>query len=408
MNENLQLKELDYLNREHVFPMRLLQGAASSTAPLGVFARFKNLVRSKLRRFLLGEYLSSQVEFQANLVRVLNELNKVRDSRLFTMDDYYRASLLSVEKQFQDTLQSYTQDLKQQIATLATNDQVQSSELKTLDAVTRGLERIIGRWSAPESSPENSLGNSEQAVPPQTTSPSYNYLLLENRYRGSEQEISERLLPYLTVFQNASNTSTNQKPILEIGSGRGELQQLFRNAEINSYGIEINRAMHEHCQQKTLDVRLENAISHLETLSDKSLAGLIAIQVVEHLPQQVLSQLLSLTESKVQKGGRVVIETINTESLVALGHNYFRDPSHIFPLHPDTMCYLMELAGLQVLEVRKLSPYPLGAMLQTIPVQDYMPPRWIETVNTLNRNFSQLNSLLYGYQDYCVIAQVER
>lgn len=407
MNENLQLKELDYLNREHVFPLRLLQGSGASALPAGLFTRFKNLVRGKMRRFLLGEYLSSQVEFQANLVRVLNELNKVRDTRLVTVDDYYRATLLSLEKQFQDTLRSYAQSFEQQIATLAMNDQIQATELKTLDAVTRGLERIIGRMSS--SSDSHSSSNAPASSnSPSSDSPSYNYLLLENRYRGAEQEIARRLLPYVSVFQDGSNTPTTQKPILEIGSGRGELQELFHDTKITSYGIEINRAMYEHCQQKGLDVRFENAISHLETLSDKALGGLIAVQVVEHLPQQVLSQLLLLTEKKVQKGGRVVIETINTESLVALGHNYFRDPSHIFPLHPDTMCYLMELAGLQVLEVRKLSPYPTGAMLQTIPVQDYMPPRWIETVDTLNRNLSQLNALLYGHQDYCVIAQVER
>ena len=105
-------------------------------------------------------------------------------------------------------------------------------------------------------------------------------------------------------------------------------------------------------------------------------------------------------------GGRVIFETINPRSLLALSSNYFRDLTHVWPLHPDTLSYAMNLAGLQVREVKYLSPVSEEAQLRPVAVEEYMTPRWALAVERLNSNFEQLNELLYGYQDYCVIAEV--
>jgi O-antigen chain-terminating methyltransferase len=101
-----------------------------------------------------------------------------------------------------------------------------------------------------------------------------------------------------------------------------------------------------------------------------------------------------------------VFETINPQSMLALSSNYFRDPTHVWPLHPDTLSFAMTLAGLKIIEIRKLSPVPQESLLKKVPVEEYMTPRWSHAVDTLNRNVEQLNELLYGFQDYAVIAEV--
>ena len=127
---------------------------------------------------------------------------------------------------------------------------------------------------------------------------------------------------------------------------------------------------------------------------------------LQHLSRAQLDELYRLCAKKVGRGGKIVLETINPQSMLALSSNYFRDPTHVWPLHPDTLSYGLTLAGLKVIEVRKLSPVPAGAMLQLVPVEDYMTPRWAHTIGLLNKNFTQLNEMLYGFQDYCVIAEV--
>jgi O-antigen chain-terminating methyltransferase len=153
------------------------------------------------------------------------------------------------------------------------------------------------------------------------------------------------------------------------------------------------------------DARLGDGIAHLRSLNDRSLGGVIAIQVVEHLTKSQLEELMRLCASKVEKGGKIVFETINPRSVLALSSNYFRDPTHIWPLHPDTLAYIMSLSGLEIEEVKLLSPVSTSALLKDIPVEEYMTPRWAHAISLINHNFKQLNELLYGYQDYCVIAK---
>ena len=262
----------------------------------------------------------------------------------------------------------------------------------------RGLERIVavaGREAVARSDEKQPAGGGDAPL----FDKDYSYLLLENRYRGSEEVIADRLSVYVPYFQDLPG------PVLEIGSGRGELLNLFREAKIQSYGVELDAAMVERSRALGLAVLYEDGIEHLRKQVSGSLGGVIAIQVVEHLPFPVLRDFLELCRKKVAKGGRIIVETIDTSSLIALSHNYFRDPTHTAPLHPETLRYLFELCGLEVLEVRKLSPFPAGFELQKIAAES-TDPALKGMLETENENIRKLNELLYGHQDYSIIATV--
>ena len=49
---------------------------------------------------------------------------------------------------------------------------------------------------------------------------------------------------------------------------------------------------------------------------------------------------------------------------------------------------------------------PDEALPKPLPVESFMTPRWAYTLELMNRNFKQLNDLLYGFQDYCIVAEV--
>jgi O-antigen chain-terminating methyltransferase len=148
-----------------------------------------------------------------------------------------------------------------------------------------------------------------------------------------------------------------------------------------------------------------DGIAHLRTLPDRSLGGLVAIQVVEHLTRQQLQELMELAKSKVKAGGRIAFETINPQSMLALSSNYFRDPTHVWPMHPDTLGYMATLAGLRILETKMLSPVSPTHLLKDIPVDSSHTPAVADAVSRINQNFQQLNRLLYGFQDYCLVLE---
>ncbi|NDC39129.1 MAG: hypothetical protein EBZ48_13965 [Proteobacteria bacterium] len=77
----------------------------------------------------------------------------------------------------------------------------------------------------------------------------------------------------------------------------------------------------------------------------------------------------------------------------------------MWPLHPDTLAYSMQLCGLTIVETRMLSAVPPEACLQEIPLAEELTPRLARVFETMNANIRQLNELLYGSQDFCIVAE---
>lgn len=424
--EILNSEELRYLNQNHVYPITSLRPETiSSHRPIvGKFiVKLKRKILTLLWDGLFRPYFQAEKEYQSNLVRLLNDFAKYVDqrdgfifweliekidydinkalTRIEQIGDEQSAARLITEREIYKTINSGLN----QITTLDTHTRGIEARIEVLESVSRGLERVVTKITSgdnkidtPPQSEESPSSSPQHS--PQVTPIDYSYLLLENRYRGSEQAISERLSYYPKFFKES------KEPVLEIGCGRGELQQLFKDAGVPSYGIEMDPAMAQACADKGFKVLSGDGIAHLEGVKDGSLGGVIAIQVIEHLTQEQLRKLVSLCLKKVRSGGKVIFETINTESMVALARNYFRDPTHVFPLHPETMRFILELMGLKVVSVNKLSPYSEEATLKEIEVTEFMSPRWAVTIETLNRNIRRLNELLYGHQDYCIVAEV--
>lgn len=386
--------DLAYINRHHCFPV----DRPHPTAPVNPLSKLVARLRDGARRFLLGSYFEEEQQYLAHLVRTVNHLS-----------EQVSRGQQAAGRAVADAVRTTADPLRGRIETIEVAAANIRSRVDVLDPVVRGIERIIaiergagrrvdavGQTPADDSPPDPAplFGNGID----------YRYLLLENRYRGSEEEIRRRLEPYAELF---NGNARSELPVLEIGAGRGELQQIFRSAGIPSYGIELDQAMVARCGEQGLDVRYAEGIAHLRSLPDRSLNGVIAVQVIEHLDVPTLNELFSLCAQKVRGGGRVAVETIHTPSLLALCHNYFRDPTHKQPLHPDTTQYMMELAGLAVKETRLLSPYPAGALLQEVAIDAQLDSPIRGALETINMNVRELNRLLFGHQDYCVVAEAE-
>lgn len=318
-------------------------------------------------------------------------------ARLDRISDEQSGTIRTVERSLTESFNSAIRELREKGDRLSSATSERDSRLATVESVASGLEGIVARISRQITPATSSSEGALPALPVGDVS----YLLLENRFRGSEAAIRERMSHYVEQFKGVTQS------VLDLGAGRGELLKLLKEAGIDSYGVDPDAAMITVAHENNLDVRLGDGLAHLRTLPDRSLGGVIATQVVEHLTREQIHDLLELCRKKVAIGGKVIFETINPKSLVALSSNYFRDPSHIFPQHPDTLSYAMTLAGIKVVEVKYLSPMPQDSQLAELEVDDHMTPRWAHAVTLLNQNIRQLNQLLYGYQDFCVIGEVQ-
>lgn len=392
-------EELAFLNRNYAYELHLSPNTIT-THRGGFLGRAivaaKRRIVLFLRNAILSDYLKGEREFQENLVRFLNDIGRYVDARDAHISTALTENLRQRIDRVADDATSSVISLDQRTAHGFTDliDRIQS-----LDGLVRGLEGIV-----------NNLGTYRNPAPPTATEskatealeiPDIGYLLLENRYRGSEHQITERLGVYPPLFAAAPGT------VLEIGSGRGELQKLLTAAGVATYGVDLDPAMVNVANSSSLKTLHGDGIAHLRSLDDRSLGGLIAVQVVEHLTRAQLHELLILVGRKLKPGAKAIFETINPQSLLALSSNYFRDPTHVWPLHPDTLGYMATLAGLRIVDTKYLSPVSPNHLLREVPIDTALKPNVVDALHRINANITQLNRLLYGYQDYALILEVQ-
>ncbi len=283
----------------------------------------------------------------------------------------------------------------------------QVDELRTtVGQVQHGLLAVRRRLEGPAPEPADEAAPAAAAgtrAALDAAADAYAYVGFENLYRGSQDEIRSRLVEYLPLFAGASD-------VLDVGCGRGEFLDLLRERDVRAHGVDVNAEMVEACRARGLEASAGDALTHLETLEDESLGGLFAAQVVEHLQPDYLVRLLNVAGRKLRPGARIVLETINPRCWYAFFDAYIRDITHVRPLHPDTLTYLLGASGFQRTSVRYLVPYPEGARLQRIPPPDGIGTGAAEralaaAVDTFNDNVDKLNDLLFTHLDYAAIGE---
>jgi 2-polyprenyl-3-methyl-5-hydroxy-6-metoxy-1,4-benzoquinol methylase len=224
--------------------------------------------------------------------------------------------------------------------------------------------------------------------------PSFDYVGLERRFRGESAEIlaeaTERYLPLLRDHQ----------PVLDVGCGRGELLGALAELGIEGSGVDLDAGMVEQARADGVDAHHGDAIEFLHTQPEATYGAIVSIQVVEHLPFDVLMDLVDLAVSRLRPGGVLVLETPNPQSLFVLGNTFLLDPTHVRPIHPSLLVFLCERAGFADIDLRFEAPLT-SHHLQLL---DEGPdtPAWIPT---LNQSLRRLNDTLFGPQDYAVIAR---
>lgn len=252
--------------------------------------------------------------------------------------------------------------------------------------------------------PANAVeGTGPVAAPLAPDLDSFKYVGFEDRFRGSQALIRARLADYLPVFTGADN-------VLDVGCGRGELLDIFRANGVDARGIDTNQSMVEMCREAGLVADRADAVSYLAGLPDASLGGLIAIQVVEHLEPAYLMRFIELAFHKLKPGAPMVLETLNPACWVAFFESYIRDVTHRWPLHPETLHYLVQVSGFSSAQIEYRAPVPAADRLQQVP---FLPakegqehnPMLVDLVDVLNSNAGKLNARLFTYMDYAVVAR---
>lgn len=268
------------------------------------------------------------------------------------------------------------------------------AELRTAIGVLQHQAHQLAKIPAAASAAPAAATSGAAGPPSAPDALSYRYVGFEDAFRGSQEAIRAGLAAYVPLFEGASD-------VLDIGCGRGEFLALLGERGISARGIDLNEAMVEVCRGRGLDASVADALGYLQKQPDRSLGGIFAAQVVEHLQPAYLTHLLDAAFEKLRPGGLIVLETINPACWFAFFESYIRDITHERALHPDTLKFLLIAAGFQKIDIRYSSPYPAHEKLQPVAAAALGE----DAAETLNANTEKINRLLFTYLDYAAIAR---
>ncbi|HEY7820630.1 MAG TPA: class I SAM-dependent methyltransferase, partial [Vicinamibacteria bacterium] len=267
---------------------------------------------------------------------------------------------------------------------------------KRVEALRLGLrkaqERLEGMATSLALARVELAARAEPATRPRERVEAAHYVAFEERFRGSTEEIRGKLSDYVPYFRDAS-------PVADLGCGRGEFLDLLREAGIDGHGVDGNPEMVDRCLERGLSAELGDVLEFVSRRTPASCGGIFAAQLIEHLPPRVLGGFLEGCHRALRPGGRLVLETVNPRSLVALVEAFYRDLTHEKPLHPDTLDFALRAAGFRDVELRYSSPVPERARL--LPVTEAEVGKGALAIN---QNFAKVNAFLFGDQDYAAIA----
>jgi len=363
--------------------------------------------KGRLRGFIwrvVGPVLDAQEQFNAAVVdhvnrnaaahdRAAQAAAALVDAARREIDAHVRFEWLLL--QFLQTITGYVDtkdrsgggaELREQMALVQQRLAMVEREL------TRGMERRDGRdpldAARTPAQPPSLFADLGAAV----------YLGFEDRFRGTTGDIRKRLESYVPIFAKASN-------VLDVGCGRGELLELFREGGVKARGIDTNQAMVDECRSRGLEADRADAVTFLESQEDASLGGLVAIQVVEHFEPAYLVRVLQLVFQKLRPGAPLLLETINPACWMAFFETYIRDLTHARPLHPDTLRYLVQAAGFTGVNIDFRAPVTEGDRLDRVSTPAGIDAATAAIAAAVNAHADKLNARLFSSMDYAVIAR---
>jgi SAM-dependent methyltransferase len=319
--------------------------------------------RQRVFNLVLLEYLQRGED-------VRKQVQEVHEHRINHLDAVYREGLNEIMQH---------------------NDALFSRVDQKLDFLRRETRTIWGRLGA-------ALALAEQAGLPAVikAQEEHVYLELERRFRGTEEEIAERISRFLPNLEGRGE-------VLDLGCGRGEALEVLRGREIPARGVDLSASMVAECQRKGLTAEVGDLLDYLAGVAEGRFGGIVSFHVIEHLPPEVLDRLARLAWRALRPGGVLILETPNPLSLVVAARNFWLDPTHKRPVHPESLKLSLELAGFDPVERIDLRSFPEVERLPEIRI-DSVTPEQRALAFEINSLRDKLDDLLFGCQDYAVIA----
>jgi len=359
----------------------------------------RKLIHSEVKRYV-DIIASKQTEFNAGMVQVfkgvINKLDQLTE-RVNKKENELNERLNRNDKELNERLDKNEKSLPVQI-----NKEVDDKVSGLFTTINKDIENkawladlLDKRHKKHQEKLKNESGQNNIDI---------NYFIFKENISKAWNKLSGESIPGVpNIFDDSLVIFKGCRNVLEIGCGEGTFLQKMKDSEIGGYGIDLNEDLVLYSKRRGLNADVHDALTYLRSLNDKTLDGVFAAHVIEHMQLYELKQLLEVTYAKMQFGSNVILVTPNILNMTVSSNTFYMDPTHINHLHPDVMKFLLESCGFRDIQERFYQPVPEAKKLRKIDFDPEIKDKKI--YENMNYNVEILNNLLFGYRDLALIAK---
>jgi hypothetical protein len=220
--------------------------------------------------------------------------------------------------------------------------------------------------------------------------------------KAAEQTLAEitehRAGPDLSSFTEVASKSLAGVlgRVLHAECGAGALLTRLVADGRDAYGVEPTERLAMAAAQAGLDVRADDALTHLRAVPDGALGGLVLSGAIDCLPLGSVLELADLAAAKLAAGGVVTVISAGPAAWARALDPVLADLSPGRPLHPETWTHLLAARGFASPCVHNGPPVAGGGLAAV--------PEAVPGAEMINANVERLNRLLFAPGSYAVTA----
>ena len=214
------------------------------------------------------------------------------------------------------------------------------------------------------------------------------YLDFESLYRGTRQQVADALTAYADLLAPPGGSSAPSPVAIDLGCGRGEMVRYLGQLGYAAAGVDLNRVAVDSCLAEDLQAVHADALTYLDGVAPGSVPLITSMHLVEHLSHEDLFRLLQAALKALSPGGMLLLETPNPRNLLVGAGDFYRDFTHVKPLFPDTLRFLLDYFGYEDAGIFYFEEVP-GQGRRLIPAG--------------NIRFDDLDDYLRVSRDYAVV-----
>ena len=184
------------------------------------------------------------------------------------------------------------------------------------------------------------------------------YTEFENNFRGSREQIINVLSNYDGLIDYILDIDSKPS-LLDIGSGRGEWIQKCNAKGFKSIGLELDPKMVNDCKKLNLNIKQGDALSLLDEFCEDSFSIVSAFHVIEHMSHENIKELLIKSKRVLKPDGLLILETPSIDNIIVSSKSFHIDPTHINPIHPDLLAFMIKRSGFDRLKYYFINGGPL-------------------------------------------------